>query len=72
MAHSYVGAFGSEDRAFTAFAGDFPAKATFLVNTRPVTDERVNLAEELLRGQPASVWEPHHPGSWNRQLWCLP
>ena len=33
MAHSFVEAFGSEERAFTAFAGDFPGKTTFLVDT---------------------------------------
>jgi nicotinate phosphoribosyltransferase len=33
MAHSYVEAFGSEDRAFAAFAGDFPGQTTFLVDT---------------------------------------
>jgi nicotinate phosphoribosyltransferase len=33
MAHSYVEALGSEKRAFTAFAGDFPGKTTFLVDT---------------------------------------
>ena len=33
MAHSFVEAFGSEEQAFTAFAQDFPAKTTFLVDT---------------------------------------
>jgi len=33
MAHSFIEAFGSEERAFTAFAEDFPAKTTFLVDT---------------------------------------
>ncbi|HTQ93533.1 MAG TPA: nicotinate phosphoribosyltransferase [Streptosporangiaceae bacterium] len=33
MAHSYVESFGSEERAFTAFAEDFPGSTTFLVDT---------------------------------------
>jgi len=33
MAHSFIEAFGSEERAFTAFAEDFPGKTTFLVDT---------------------------------------
>jgi nicotinate phosphoribosyltransferase len=33
MAHSFIEAFDSEEQAFTAFAEDFPGKATFLVNT---------------------------------------
>lgn len=33
MAHSYVQAFRSETEAFAAFAGDFPARVTFLVDT---------------------------------------
>ena len=33
MAHSYVEAFRSEVEAFRAFAGDFPGRATFLVDT---------------------------------------
>jgi nicotinate phosphoribosyltransferase len=33
MAHSFIEAFGSESQAFTAFAEDFPAKTTFLVDT---------------------------------------
>lgn len=33
MAHSFIEAFGDEQAAFTAFAADFPAMATFLVDT---------------------------------------
>ena len=33
MAHSYVEAFPDERAAFRAFAGDFPGRATFLVDT---------------------------------------
>jgi len=33
MAHSFTEAFGSESQAVTAFAEDFPAKTTFLVDT---------------------------------------
>ena len=33
MAHSFVEAFASEAEAFTAFAEDFPARTTFLVDT---------------------------------------
>lgn len=33
MAHSYVEAFGGEEAAFTAFAEDFPGRATFLADT---------------------------------------
>ena len=33
MAHSFVEAFGSEQQAFAAFAEDFPARTTFLVDT---------------------------------------
>ena len=33
MAHSFIEAFGGEQAAFTAFAGDFPGVITFLVGT---------------------------------------
>ncbi len=33
MAHSFIEAFGDEQQAFTAFAEDFPAMTTFLVDT---------------------------------------
>ena len=33
MAHSYVEAFSNERDAFVSFAGDFPGRATFLVDT---------------------------------------
>src|SRR5438874_230481 len=33
MAHSYVEAFRGEEEAFRAFAGDYPDRCTFLVNT---------------------------------------
>ena len=33
MAHSFIEAFGDEQTAFTAFAGDFPGMTTFLVDT---------------------------------------
>jgi nicotinate phosphoribosyltransferase len=33
MAHSYIQAFAGEEEAFRAFAEDFPARATFLVDT---------------------------------------
>jgi nicotinate phosphoribosyltransferase len=33
MAHSFIEAFDGEERAFTAFAEDFPGKTTFLVDT---------------------------------------
>ena len=33
MAHSFIEAYGDEEKAFTAFAEDFPGKTTFLVDT---------------------------------------
>jgi len=48
MAHSYIEAFGSEDRAFTAFAGDFPGKTTFLVDTYD-TEHGVRTAIDVAR-----------------------
>ena len=48
MAHSYVEAFGSEERAFTAFAGDFPGKTTFLVDTYD-TEQGVRAAIDVAR-----------------------
>ena len=33
MAHSYVEAFANEEQAFRTFAGDFPERTTFLVDT---------------------------------------
>jgi nicotinate phosphoribosyltransferase len=48
MAHSYVEAFGSEERAFTAFAADFPGKTTFLVDTYE-TEQGVRAAIDVAR-----------------------
>ena len=48
MAHSFIEAFGSETKAFTAFAEDFPGKATFLVDTYD-TVEGVRTAIEVAR-----------------------
>jgi nicotinate phosphoribosyltransferase len=33
MAHSFIEAFADEELAFTAGAGDFPGRTTFLVDT---------------------------------------
>jgi len=48
MAHSYVEAFGSEERAFTAFAADFPGKTTFLVDTYD-TEQGIRAAIDVAR-----------------------
>ncbi len=48
MAHSYVEAFGREEQAFTAFAEDFPAKTTFLVDTYD-TEQGVRAAIAVAR-----------------------
>ncbi len=48
MAHSFIEAFGSEDAAFTAFAEDFPAKTTFLVDTYD-TGRGISTAIEVAR-----------------------
>ncbi len=48
MAHSYVEAFGSEERAFTAFASDFPGKTTFLVDTYD-TEQGIRAAIDVAR-----------------------
>jgi len=48
MAHSFIEAFDSEDRAFTAFAEDFPAKTTFLVDTYD-TERGIRAAIEVAR-----------------------
>ena len=46
MAHSYVESFGSEERAFTAFAEDFPGSTTFLVDTYD-TEQGVHAAIDV-------------------------
>ena len=48
MAHSFIEAFASEEQAFTAFAEDFPAKTTFLVDTYD-TGRGVQAAIEVAR-----------------------
>jgi nicotinate phosphoribosyltransferase len=48
MAHSFIEAFGSEDAAFSAFAADFPAATTFLVDTYD-TERGVRAAIEVAR-----------------------
>jgi len=48
MAHSFIEAFPSEAAAFTAFAEDFPAKTTFLVDTYD-TEQGVRTAIEVAR-----------------------
>jgi nicotinate phosphoribosyltransferase len=50
MAHSYVEAFDSEREAFVAFATDFPARTTFLVDTYDTlrgVDTAMQVADEL-------------------------
>jgi nicotinate phosphoribosyltransferase len=48
MAHSFIEAFDSEERAFTAFAEDFPGKTTFLVDTYD-TGRGISTAIEVAR-----------------------
>lgn len=48
MAHSYIEAFPTELEAFTAFAQDFPARTTFLVDTYD-TLQGVRHAIEVIR-----------------------
>jgi nicotinate phosphoribosyltransferase len=48
MAHSFVEAFGTERAAFRAFAQDFPARTTFLVDTYD-TLEGVQTAVDVIR-----------------------
>ena len=48
MAHSFIEAFADEQAAFTAFAQDFPGKATFLVDTYD-TEQGVRAAIEVAR-----------------------
>ena len=48
MAHSFIEAFGDEQAAFTAFAEDFPAMTTFLVDTYD-TAQGVRAAIEVTR-----------------------
>ncbi len=48
MAHSFIEAFADEERAFTAFAEDFPGRTTFLVDTYD-TDRGVRTAIEVAR-----------------------
>jgi nicotinate phosphoribosyltransferase len=48
MAHSFIEAFGDEEQAFAAFAEDFPAKTTFLVDTYD-TGRGVRAAIEVTR-----------------------
>jgi nicotinate phosphoribosyltransferase len=48
MAHSYVEAFPTEREAFRAFAQDYPARCTFLVDTFD-TLEGVRIAIEVIR-----------------------
>ena len=49
MAHSFIEAFGTEQEAFTAFAGQFPAKTTFLVDTYD-TEHGIQAAIDVIRG----------------------
>jgi nicotinate phosphoribosyltransferase len=49
MAHSFVEAFGDEDRAFRTFVEDAPGPATLLVDTYD-TEQGVTLAADVLRG----------------------
>jgi nicotinate phosphoribosyltransferase len=54
MAHSYVQAFPTEREAFVAFASDFPARTTFLVDTYDTLDGvriAVDVVETLGLGQ---------------------
>jgi len=48
MAHSFIEAFSSEEDAFTAFARDFPARTTFLVDTYD-TEQGVRTAIKVAR-----------------------
>ena len=48
MAHSFIEAFADEERAFTAFAEDFPGRTTFLVDTYD-TGRGVRTAIEVAR-----------------------
>lgn len=48
MAHSFIEAFDSEQRAFTAFAEDFPGKTTFLVDTYD-TARGISAAIDVIR-----------------------
>jgi len=49
MAHSFIEAFGTEQEAFAAFAGQFPAKTTFLVDTYD-TEHGIQAAIDVVRG----------------------
>jgi nicotinic acid phosphoribosyltransferase len=49
MAHSFIESFGTEQEAFTAFAGQFPAKTTFLVDTYD-TEHGIQAAIDVIRG----------------------
>ncbi|MDH3681920.1 MAG: nicotinate phosphoribosyltransferase [Acidimicrobiia bacterium] len=55
MAHSYVESFPDERSAFRSFAGDFPSRTTFLVDTYDTLagiDAAIAVAEQLaLRGR---------------------
>jgi nicotinate phosphoribosyltransferase len=58
MAHSYVQAFPTEREAFLAFASDFPARTTFLVDTYDTLDgvrTAVEVVEQLGLGQRVGV-----------------
>jgi nicotinate phosphoribosyltransferase len=48
MAHSYIEAFESEDEAFRAYAQDYPARITFLVDTYD-TVEGIHRAVRVIR-----------------------
>src|SRR5664279_5246138 len=56
MAHSFVEAFGDEERAFAGFAAMFPAASTFLVDTYD-TLTGVETAARVIRrlGMPATT-----------------
>ena len=48
MPHSFIEAFADEERAFTAFAEDFPGRTTFLVDSYD-TDRGERTAIEVAR-----------------------
>jgi nicotinate phosphoribosyltransferase len=58
MAHSFIEAFGDEEAAFTAFAADFPADTTFLVDTYDTAQgirTAIDAARRLALPSPAGI-----------------